>query len=172
MWSRGRTVLAIGVLLWAGWAAFTVLPEWMGWRGDEVATDFRVRERARMEAAYSAGWLTRYVAEHGELPARLPRNPAAARNRLVVERCEGARNKLTHCSADWGFCPADGKVRALACTPDRLSEDGGWQTPSLIPEPPAGWDQNPREAPRAPGPGPADASPGGNGGRVEVRAME
>ncbi len=127
---------AAGLLLWAGWMAFAVLPEWRGSRDDGVASNVRVRERDRVEAAYGAGWMTTYLADRGELPEVLPPNRAAAGNRALIELCPTHPRQLLHCEADWALCVADGKVRALSCTEDGRVEDGGWQFTSMIPEPP------------------------------------
>jgi hypothetical protein len=125
-----------GLLIWAGWVAFAVLPEWRGSRDDGVASNLRIRERDRVEAAYGAGWLTTYLEEHNELPAIRPPNRAAAANRELIELCPTHALQLLNCEADWALCSAEERVRALSCTEDGRVEDGGWQFTSMIPEPP------------------------------------
>lgn len=129
-------IASIGVALWGAWIGFAIIPEWAGCRGDVDLMRKQERDRLMFEAAYGAGWLTRHLQEHGSLPDEMPPNLAAAGNGSVRELCPTSGRQLVDCETDWAICPDEGKVRALACNPDNLVPDGGWDTPSLIPRAP------------------------------------
>ncbi len=135
--SRRKLVIAgLGVALWGGWVAFAVIPEWTGARADQELVDKHRRDRVMFEATYGAGWLTRHLQEHGSLPDELPPNPSAAGDGSVKELCPTHRRQLVDCETDWAICSAENKVRALTCKPEYTIPDGGWDTPSLIPQGP------------------------------------
>lgn len=123
------------VLLWAGWVRVSLVPEWTGSRAVERRVDAQWRDRLLHENRYIAGWLTRYVREHGELPDRLPPNRGAAGNRRVLERCPETREDLITAAADWAFCPETGQVYPFFVKQTYVRSVDPPPEPALWPEP-------------------------------------
>jgi hypothetical protein len=113
---------------WLVWMGLAIVPEWTGSRANRAAAAKALADRAMLESAYDASWMTRYSQAHGEMPLRIPPNPSAAGNRRVLDLCPSAPVDLVRSDADWAWCPTDGRVRALARDPTLLLPDGGAQS--------------------------------------------
>ncbi|MFH1465688.1 MAG: hypothetical protein ABIO70_14980 [Pseudomonadota bacterium] len=119
----GQALCLAGAL---AWLALYVLPDWRDdavWAGQGES---RLAEQREFEARYTAGWLTRTLRERGELPSPLPANPAAGGGNTVVEGCVLSTGRPQSCGPAWLLCREERKVRALACPPQQVIEDGGW----------------------------------------------
>lgn len=115
----------MGLAVWAAWFGLYVVPEWIPPRVGHGQADRQMRDRVSFEAIYTAGWLTRYVRQHGAFPNPMPHNPLVGRVGGVTEACIDEPHELSRCDADWAWCPSRLTVQALACPPNNPPADGG-----------------------------------------------